>query len=116
MRLIDDIIVPKVSASWHMVLFYLEYNIAFKKELEKKHKGDPRQCCTALFEDWITSSRGVGPKTYTKLFEVLDQVPELVSATAEIRQLLGKKGGSKTGMFFMQFVACYKMIFKFVLA
>jgi len=98
MKLINDIIVPKVSAYWHVVLIYLEYGIAFKKELERKHKGDPRQCCAALFEDWITSSRGAGPKTYTKLFEVLDQVPELVGATAEIRQLLGKGRNSNTSM------------------
>ncbi|XP_065906069.1 uncharacterized protein [Dysidea avara] len=41
MKLINDIIVPKVSAYWHVVLVYLEYDVAFKKELEKKHKGDP---------------------------------------------------------------------------
>ena len=96
MKLINDIIVPKVSAYWHVELIYLEYGIAFKKELDKKHKGDPRQCCAALFEDWITSSRGVGPKTCTKLLEVLDQVPELVSAAAEIRQLLGKERNLNT--------------------
>jgi len=91
MKLINDIIVPKVSAYWHVLLYNLEYDIAFKKELEKKHKGDPRQCCTALFEDWITSSRGISPKNYDKLLKVLDCVPELVGATTEIRKLLGKK-------------------------
>ena len=88
MKLINDIIVPKVSAYWHVLLYKLEYDIAFKKELEKKYKGDPRQCCTVLFEDWVTSSRGVGPKNYDKLLEVLDCVPELVGATAEIKMCL----------------------------
>ena len=92
MELINDIIVPKVSPYWHVVLVYLEYDVAFKKELEKKHKADPQQCCTALFEDWITSSRGVVPKTYNKLLDVLSQFPETSSYTAEIKQCLVKEG------------------------
>ena len=107
MKLINDIIVPKVSAYWHVVLVYLEYDVAFKKELEKKHKGDPRQCCTTLFEDWITSSRGVFPKTYRKLLDVLNQIPELVNAAAEIRRLLGKERTIKACMCFVYSVHKY---------
>jgi len=92
MKLINDIIVPKVSAYWHVVLVYLEYDVVFKKELEKKHKGDPQKCCTALFEDWITSSRGVGPKTYNKIIDVLNEFPDTSSCTAEIKRSLEKEG------------------------
>jgi len=88
MKLINDIIVPKVSAYWHVVLVYLEYDVTFKKELEKNHKGNPRQCCTALFEDWLTSSRGVGPKTYNNLLEVLSQIPDIASSVSEIKEYL----------------------------
>ena len=99
MKLINDIIVSKVSAYWHVVLIHLEYDVAFKKELEKKHKGDPQQCCTALFEDWITSSRGVGPKTYNKLLEVFSQTPDIASFTAEIKSCLEKEGISKFAIY-----------------
>jgi len=92
LRLINDIIVPKVSTYWHVVLVYLEYDVVFKKELEKKHKGDPQLCCTALFEDWITSDRGVGPKTYNKLLDVLNQFPDTSDCAAEIKQCLEKEG------------------------
>ena len=95
MKLINDIILPKVSPYWHVVLVYLGYDVAFKKELEEKHKGDPRQCCTALFEDWITSSRGVGPKVYNKLLEVFSQIPDIASSTAEIKSSLEKERISK---------------------
>ena len=101
LEVINNMIIPKVSAYWNMVLYQLEYDIAFKKELEKKYKGDPRQCCTALLKDWITSSRGVVPKTITKLLEIFGQLPEIVSVVAEIKQLLGEEGNAKTCMFFM---------------
>ena len=91
-KLINKIIVPKVSVYWHVILFYLGYDIAFKKNLEKKYNNDPQQCCTALFENWITSSRGIGPKTYSKLLNVLNQFPETSNYTAEIKQCLKKQG------------------------
>ena len=106
MKLINDIIAPKVSAYWHVVLVHLEYDVAFKKELEKKHKGDPRQCCTALFEDWITSSRGVGPKTYNKLLEVFSQIPDIASSTAEIKSCLEKERIGKLAFTGHLFVYC----------
>jgi len=102
LELISNIIAPKVSAYWNRILYHLEYDVAFKKELEKKYMGDPRQCCTTLLEDWITSSRGVGPKTYNNLLEVLGQLPELVSVVAEIRILQGGERNLKTCMFFVQ--------------
>ena len=106
MKLINDIIAPKVSAYWHVILVHLEYDVAFKKELEKKHKSDPRQCCTALFEDWITSSRGVGPKTYNKLLEVFSQIPDIASSTAEIKRCLEKEGISK----FAIYLQCWTLV------
>ena len=99
MELISEIIVPKVSAYWHVVLVYLEYDVVFKKELEKKHKGDPRQCCTALFKDWITSSRGVGPKTYNKLLEILNQIPDIASSASEIKGFLDNEEIKETSKF-----------------
>ena len=88
MKLMHKIVIPKVSPYWEKLHAYLEYDIITKKEIETKYKGDPQQCCTALLEDWIMSDRRVGPKTYTKLLEVLDEMIEIGSITEQIKNCL----------------------------
>ena len=56
------------------------------------HRGNPKNCCTALIEDWITTDNGVTPKSWNKLVEVLSEVDELESATQDIKQCLINKG------------------------
>ena len=88
MKLMHKIVIPKVSPYWEKLHAYLEYDVITKKEIETKYKGDPQQCCTALLEDWIMSDRGVGPKSYTKLLEVLDEMTEIGSITEQIKNCL----------------------------
>ena len=56
------------------------------------HRGNPKNCCTALIEDWITTDNGVTPKSWNKLVEVLSEVDELESATQDIKQCLINEG------------------------
>ena len=92
MKLLHKLVIPKISAHWDVVLANLEYDLAFKQELDKKYRGDPRQCCTALLEDWITSNRGISPKTYTKLLEVFCSISDIAPFTGDIMDGLKKEG------------------------
>ena len=92
MRLLYKLIIPKISAHWDVVLANLEYDLAFKQELDRKYRGDPRLCCAALLEDWISSDKGVSPKTFTKLLEVLCTVDDIAPFMRDIIDGLKKEG------------------------
>ena len=92
MRLLYKLVIPKISAHWDVVLANLQYELAFKQELDRKYRGNPRECCTALLEDWISSNRGVIPKTFTKLLEVLCSINEIAPFIREMIDGLKKEG------------------------
>ena len=92
MRLLYKIVIPKISAHWDVVLANLEYDLAFKQELDRKYRGNPRECCIALLEDWISSNRGISPKTFTKLLEVLCTINDIAPFIRDIIDGLKKEG------------------------
>jgi len=59
----------------------------------------PRECCTALLKDWISTDNGVKPKTWRKLIEVLSEMDEMESVVEEIIKGLTSKGISFDGMY-----------------
>ena len=92
MKLLHKLVIPKISAHWEIILAYLQYDISFKQELDKKHSRDPRSCCTNLLEDWVSSDRGIGPRTYTTLLEVLYSIPEVADFAQDIKNGLLANG------------------------
>jgi len=92
MRLLHEVVIPRIAADWSLVADYLEYEVEYKKMIKKKHHHDPTECCVELLEDWLSSDRGVCPKSWSKLIEVLRQIKSLTSATEKIVQNLAKAG------------------------
>ena len=92
MKLLYKLVIPKISAYWDVVLANLEYDLAFKQELDRKYRGNPRECCTALLEDWISSDRGISPKTFTKLLEVLCTIYDIAPCMRDVIDGLRKEG------------------------
>ena len=92
MRIIKKIIVPRISTCWEILRAYLIMDITAGDEPDKIYTGDPKQCCIAVLEDWICSSKGSFPKTYAKLLEILNDIPELTGFTTIIQQSLEKEG------------------------
>ena len=92
MKMIKKIFVPRISTYWEILQAYLMSDITADDESDKTYTGDPKQCCTALLEDWICSSKGDIPKTYAKLLEILNDIPELTGFTKIIQQSLEKEG------------------------
>ena len=92
MKLLYKLVVPKISAHWDVVLANLEYDLSFKQELDRKYRGNPRECCIALLEDWISSNRGVSPKTFTKLLEILCTINEIAPFMRDIIDGFKKEG------------------------
>ena len=84
MRLLHEIVVPRIAADWSMVADYLEYELEFKRLIREKCRDNPQKCCVELLEDWLTSSRGVSPKSWSKLIEVLREITSLTATTEKI--------------------------------
>ena len=98
MIIIKRVIVPRISIHWEILQAYLNLG-------DETYNGNSKQCCTALLEDWIYSSKGEAPKTYTKLLEILNKIPELTGFTKIIEQCLENEGVF-IGMYFAIFSSC----------
>ena len=91
-KLIHKHVIPRISAEWETVAAYLEYSIPMKKSISKANRGLPRECCTELLEDWISSDNGVKPKTWEKFMDVLSEISSLAMVTKQIKQCLCQEG------------------------
>ena len=86
------IVVPRVSAYWDTIAAYLEYPIPKTKEIDRHCRGDPRECCKMLLEDWFGSDIGVTPKTWQRLVQVLSEISDIAASTVQIKKLLLEEG------------------------
>ena len=92
MRLLHKIVVPRIAADWSIVADYLEYELEYKRLIREKCCDNPERCCVELLEDWLTSNRGVSPKTWSKLIEVLREIKSLKATTEKIVEDLATAG------------------------
>ena len=42
--------------------------------IRKQGRDNPIDCCVILLEDWLSSDRGLSPKTWSKLIEILKEI------------------------------------------
>ena len=92
MRLLHEIVVPRIAADWSIVADYLEYEVEYKRVIKEKCRDDPMKCCVELLEDWLSSNRGVSPKSWTRLIGALKEIKSLTATTEKIIEDLEKAG------------------------
>ena len=92
MRLLHEIVVPRIAADWSIVADYLEYELEYKRLIREKCRDNPERCCVELLEDWLTSNRGVSPKSWSKLIVVLREIKSLKATTEKIVEDLATAG------------------------
>ena len=71
---------------------YLGYKVEYKQLIKERCHHDPEICCLELLEDWLSSDRGVSPKSWSRLIEALKEIKSLTAATEKIVQDLAKAG------------------------
>ena len=96
MRLLHEIVIPRIATDWSMVADYLEYEVEYKQVIKEKCHNDPERCCVELLEDWLSSDRGISPKSWSRLIEALKGIKSLTAATEMIMQDLTKAGVAVT--------------------
>ena len=82
------IVIPKIQAKWEIVAYFLRYDVAAVDAFKKDGHDSSHQCCIKVFEDWLMSSRGVRPKTWSKLLERIKAIASLKAASEEIEKEL----------------------------
>ena len=92
MKWMHKLVIPQICSHWDKVADFLEYPIAKKREIQKSEHGAVYKCCEKLMEDWLTSDRGITPKTWSKLVSVLKEISDLFSEALSIEQSLVKNG------------------------
>ena len=92
MRLLHEIVIPRIASKWSIVADYLDYDMEHKQLIKERCQNDPLKCCVELLEDWLYSDRGVSPKSWSKLIEALKEIKNLTAATEKIIQDLAKAG------------------------
>jgi len=86
---LNKIIIPKIMANWDDVAYALCYEVHTVKAIREKSQ-NPKKCCQILFEDWLSSSNGAHPKTYSTLLNKLHDVDELTEVIEEIVQEIAR--------------------------
>ena len=81
-------VIPKVAAEWEHLAYALQYKIPAVECIESNHGKDVRECCKALFKDWLTTNNGAKPKTWETLLNALKLIEKLTSVTQEITDKL----------------------------
>ena len=92
MRVLHDIVIPRVAAHWYMLADYLKYELEYKQLIQETCNNVPLKCCVMLLEDWLTSKRGVSPKSWGVLIKILREIKVLTSAVEKIEEDLIKAG------------------------
>ena len=81
-------VIPRIAAEWEDIAFSLRYPVVAVQGISEKQRNDPLKCCRELFMDWLSTSHGIGPKTWSTLLQTIGQVPKLTHATEEIKKNL----------------------------
>ena len=86
---IIEIVFPKIKGEWE----YVAHSMRYKVEDVKTFKNDSRDLkgsCYNLFADWLTTNRGITPKTWHKLIERIKVVEELQNVAENIEEEVKK--------------------------
>ena len=88
MGFLEKFVIPVAAAYWESIAYsVLNYDVPVVDAIRQNHRY-VQGCCRELFEDWLTTERGVKPKTWSKLLHQLREVKSLTSVTEAIEENL----------------------------
>lgn len=74
---------PWIKAKWKFVAYMMKYS-TYNVNAFGKDSQDSEESCLNLFSDWLTTDKGVKPKTWCKLIEKIKKVNGLQQAAEDI--------------------------------
>ena len=91
MKLLHNIVIPRISSEWKTVADYLEIELPLIKVIQERCKNDPTTCCEDMLREWLMSDHGLQPKTWSTLITTLKMIKKLATVSKEIEQELKSK-------------------------
>ena len=82
---LTKIVAPKIMKEWEYVAEAFLYDLDTIEVIKERGDGDAKQCCREFFKDWLTTDHGnrVGPKVWSTLLDVLNEVDEISAEITE---------------------------------
>ena len=84
------IVIPKVKAEWTYVAYSMKFDIEDVVGIEKD-SSDSAKSCEKIFKNWLSTSKGIIPKTWRTLLDCIRDVDELTAAAETIDTELKNK-------------------------
>ena len=82
---LNKIVVRKVMIQWEELAEGFRYDDQVIANIKLRNRENPEECCRAFFRDWRGTDNGnrAGPKTWSTLFNVIE---EYTSIASDIRE------------------------------
>ena len=87
-------VIPKIAAEWEDVAYSLRYDIYTVNMIREKNYEDPKKCCVELFKNWLSTTHGIPPKTWSTLLQSMKKVNQLLFVVEDIQKHLTSKYGT----------------------
>lgn len=84
-------VIPKICHCWKKVADFLDCDSHKKKEIDEKHKGKPKECCSELME-YCLDSDNKATQTWYNFLLVLKDIEELKTTSTSIEKELLDNG------------------------
>ena len=79
------IVIPNVQAKWDDVAYSMRYDVSTVETIRTDFQ-TAEQRCKRLFENWLSTSHGVTPKTWHVLLKRIKDVASLQEAAEAIER------------------------------
>ena len=80
---LNKIVIPKVMNKWRQLAEGFRYDDEIIAKIKNECHNNAEECCEEFFRDWRSTDHGEGPKTWSKLFEIIE---EYTSIAKDIRE------------------------------
>ena len=88
------IVIPKIKAEWTYVAYSMQYDIEDVDGIEKDF-ADLAERSEKLFKNWLSTPKGITPKTWRTLLKCISDVDELKAVAEKIDAELKAKYSNK---------------------
>ena len=83
-----EFVIPKIKAYWEDIAYILGYEYTEVNGIEVQQSHDVNKCCRELLINWLNTSHGPYPKTWTTLLVNLRRLENLTATVEQIEQKL----------------------------
>ncbi|XP_065915423.1 uncharacterized protein [Dysidea avara] len=88
MKHLIQFVIPKIKPLWEDVAYVLLYDIEEVESIKTHPQNDVKSCCNRLLIDWLSTSHGAHPKTWSTLIENLKSLEDLRAVVDDVEKKL----------------------------